>query len=234
MATAAPTRMTATSIGKKWLMAISSTILFLYVILHLIGNIKIFYGADPFNHYSEWLRVAGAPLVPDQSVLWAFRVLLVLAIFVHIGAYIQLWLRTRRARGAATGGGRRYRAYRPQVFSQTSRTMAWGGITLLAFVIYHLLHITFGTVHPEFIAGDPYNNVVIGFENLWVSLFYIVGVIALGLHLYHGLWSATQTFGLNNPKYNRWRRPVALWTAILISAGYISIPLAVLTGIVSR
>ena len=228
MATAAPVRLTETSIGKKWLMALSSLVLFLYIILHLVGNLKIFFGSDPFNHYAEWLRVAGTPLVPDQGVLWIFRVLLLVAIFVHIGAYVQLWLRTRRARGT------RYRVYRPQVFSYASRTMMWGGITLLAFVIYHLLHMTFGSVHPEFVAADPYNNVVIGFESLWVSLFYIIGVIALGFHLYHGLWSATQTFGLDNPTYTRWRRPVALWTAVLISAGYISIPLAVLTGIVAR
>ena len=228
MATAAPVRLTQTSIGKKWLMALSSLILLLYVVLHLVGNLKVFFGAEPFNHYAEWLRSAGSPMIPDQGALWGFRALLIVAIVVHIGAYVQLWLRTRRARGT------RYRVYHPRVFSQASRTMMWGGITLLAFVIYHLLHLTVGNVHPGFIVGDPYSNVVMGFENFWVSLFYIIGVLALGLHLYHGLWSATQTFGLNNPKYNRWRRPVALWTAVLISAGYISIPLAVLTGIVSR
>lgn len=227
MATTTQVRMTNTSIGKKWLMALSSLILFLYIILHLIGNLKVFWGADPFNHYAEWLRSAGSPMIPDQGALWGFRVLLLIAIVVHIGAYVQLWLRTRSARG------QRYRVYKPQVFSYASRTMVWGGITILAFVIYHLLHMTWGSVHPEFIAGDPYNNVVIGFESIWVSLFYIIGVIALGLHLYHGLWSATQTFGLNNPKYNRYRRPIALWTAVLISAGYISIPLGVLTGIIS-
>ena len=228
MATAAPVRLTQTSIGKKWLMAVSSLILFLYVILHLLGNLKIFFGADSFNHYAEWLRVVGEPFVPRKGALWAFRVLLIPAILIHIGAYVQLWLRTRRARGT------RYREYRPQVFSHASRTMVWGGITILAFVIYHLMHLTWGTVHPGFDVANPYLNVVIGFENGFVAAFYIIGVIALGLHLYHGLWSATQTFGINNPKYNRWRRPVALWTAILISAGYISIPLAVLTGIVSR
>ncbi|HUE77818.1 MAG TPA: succinate dehydrogenase cytochrome b subunit [Longimicrobiales bacterium] len=230
MATAAPARLTQTSIGKKWLMALSSTILFLYIVLHLVGNLKIFFGSDPFNHYAEWLRMAGSPMIPDEGVLWAFRVLLLIAIVVHIGAYVQLWLRTRKA----SGGRGRYREYRPQVFSYASRTMAWGGITILAFVIYHLLHMTFGTVHPGFIAADPYSNVVMGFESFWVSLFYMIGVIALGLHLYHGLWSATQTFGLNNPRYNRYRRPVALWTAALITAGYLSIPLAVLTGLVSR
>lgn len=228
MATAAPVRMTQTSIGKKLLMAVSSLILLFYVVLHMVGNLKVFFGSDPFNEYAEWIRSAGSPMIPHEGVLWGFRVLLLIAIAVHIGAYVQLWLRTRRARGT------RYKVYKPQVFSQASRTMAWGGITLLAFVIYHLLHLTVGSVHPGFIASDPYNNVVMGFENFWVSLFYIIGVIALGLHLYHGLWSATQTFGINNPKYNRWRRPVALWTAILISVGYISIPVAVLTGIISR
>lgn len=228
MPTTAPIRLTQTSIGKKWLMALSSLILFLYIILHLAGNLKVFYGSDPFNEYAEWLREAGSPMIPHGGTLWAFRALLLLAITVHIGAYVQLWLRTRRARG------QRYRQYNPQVFSYASRTMVWGGITILLFVIYHLLHLTLGTVHPEFVMGDAYGNVVLGFQNPVVSLFYIIGVVALGLHLYHGLWSATQTFGLNNPKYARWRRPVALWTAVLISAGYISIPLAVMMGIVVR
>lgn len=228
MATKTPVRMTGTSIGKKWLMALSSLVLFLYIVLHLVGNLKVFFGSDPFNEYAEWLRMAGSPMIPHGGLLWGFRVLLLIAIAVHIGAYIQLWLRTRTARG------QRYRVYHPKVFSYASRTMVWGGITILVFVIYHLLHMTLGTVHPEFVMGDAYSNVVLGFENPVVSLFYVIGVVALGLHLYHGIWSATQTFGINNPKYNRIRRPVALWTAVLISAGYISIPLAVLLGIVSR
>ena len=227
MATGAGTPFTSTSIGKKWLMAVSSLLLFLYIILHLIGNLKVFFGPEPFNHYAEWLRVAGSPMIPDQGVLWIFRVLLIIAVLVHIVAYAQLYRRTRAARSKG------YREYRPTLFSSASRTMKWGGITILLFVIYHLLHMTFGTAHPDFVAGDPYNNIVIGFENVWVSLFYIVGVIALGFHLYHGLWSATQTFGLNNPKYNRYRRPTALAIAVLISAGYISIPLAVLFGVVA-
>lgn len=214
------------SIGKKLLMAGSALILFAYVVGHLAGNLKIFFGPEPFNHYAEWLRIAGTPLFPDQGVLWIARIVLLAALFVHIGAYVQLFRRTRSARS------QRYKDYDPQVFSYASRTMVWGGIAILLFVIYHLLHITWGIVHPDFIAGDPYNNVVIGFANVWVSLFYIVGVIALGLHLYHGTWSAMQTFGMSNPTYNRLRRPAALVIAWVITLGYLSIPLAVLLGIV--
>ena len=228
MSETAKVKLTSTSIGRKWLMALSSLVLLLYIILHLAGNLKIFFGPDPFNHYAEWLRVAGTPMLPDKGALWGFRILLIAAVLVHIGAYVQLWRQSRRARS------HRYKKYDPQVFSYSSRTMKWGGITILLFVIYHLLHLTFGSVHPDFVVGDAYNNVVIGFENVWVSLFYVIGVLALGLHLYHGMWSATQTFGLNNPRYNRLRRPLSLAFAVAITVGYLSIPLAVLTGIVSR
>lgn len=217
---------TRTSIGRKLLMATSALILFAYVVGHLAGNLKIFFGPDSFNHYAEWLRVVGAPLFPDRSVLWIARVVLLAALGVHLGAYVQLARRTRSARSVG------YRDYDPQVFSNVSRTMVWGGVTILLFVIYHLLHLTFGTVHPDFIAGDPYSNVVLGFANVWVSLFYMLGVIALGLHLYHGVWSAMQTFGMSNSKYNRLRRPAALAIAWVITLGYMSIPLAVLLGVV--
>jgi succinate dehydrogenase / fumarate reductase cytochrome b subunit len=216
-----------TSIGKKYLMAASSVILFAYVILHLIGNLKVFLGPDPFNHYAEWLRVVGDPVFPSRSVLWIARVVLLGALAVHVVAYIQLWRRKRRAR---TQG---YRQFEPQVFSQASRTMAWGGIAILAFVIFHLLHLTTGNVHPDFIPGDAYHNVIGGFRVWWVAGIYIVGVVALGLHLYHGLWSALQTFGFSNPRYNDYRRPTALWIAVLIVIGYLSIPLSVLIGVIS-
>lgn len=216
-----------TSVGKKLLMAWSSVILFGYVVVHLIGNLKVFTGPDPFNHYAEWLRTAGDPIFPEEGLLWTVRILLLVAIVVHVGAYVALWRKTRRARGV------RYRKYDPQVFSYASRTMAWGGIAILAFVIFHLLHMTTGTVHSDFIIGDPYHNVLADFRNIWISGFYAIGVVALGLHLYHGLWSAMQTLGFNNPKYNRYRRPMALATAVVITLGYLSIPFAVLTGIVS-
>jgi succinate dehydrogenase / fumarate reductase, cytochrome b subunit len=219
-----------TSIGKKLLMATSSIILFLYVVAHLAGNLKIFFGPDPFNHYAEWLRVAGSPLFPDEGVLWIARVVLLIALLVHVGAYIQLWHQKRRARTVG------YRTFDPQVFSWMSRTMVWGGIAILGFVVFHILHLTTGHVQPdlayEFQRHDAYENVIAGFRVWWVSAVYVVGVVALGMHLYHGLWSAMQTLGMNNAKYNLYRRPGAAAIAILITIGYLTIPLGVLFGMV--
>lgn len=219
-----------TSIGRKLLMAAASIILFIYVVGHLAGNLKIFLGPEPFNHYAEWLRVAGSPLFPEQGVLWLARVVLLAALLVHVGAYVDLWVRRRRARRT------RYKKYDPQVFSWTSRTMMWGGIAIFAFVVFHILHLTTGDLRPdlayEFQRGNPYQNAIAGFQVWWVTAFYVVGVVSLGLHLYHGLWSALQTFGINNPMYNRYRRPTAGVIAVLITVGYLSIPLAVMAGVV--
>ncbi|MFW5951402.1 MAG: succinate dehydrogenase cytochrome b subunit [Gemmatimonadota bacterium] len=221
---------TRTTIGRKLLMAAASIILFIYILGHLAGNLKIFFGPDSFNHYAEWLRVAGTPLFPDEGVLWVARVVLLVALAVHVLAYLDLWLRKRRARSVG------YKKFDPQVFSWTSRTMLWGGIAIFAFVVFHILHLTTGDIQPDpqwgFVYGDPYQNALAGFRVWWVTGFYAVGVIALGMHLYHGLWSALQTFGINNPKYNRYRRPTAGVIAVLITVGYLSIPLAVMTGVI--
>ena len=220
-----------TSIGKKLLMASASILLFLFIVGHLAGNLKIFLGEDSFNHYAEWLRVAGTPLFPDQGVLWIARVVLLAALAVHVGVYIQLWMQKRRARST------RYKKYDPQVFSWASRTMMWGGIAIFGFVVFHLLHLTTGDIQPdlayEFQRSNPYENAIAGFRVWWVTAFYVVGVVSLGMHLYHGLWSAMQTFGINNPTYNRYRRPTAGAIAALITIGYLSIPLAVAMGVIS-
>jgi malate dehydrogenase len=146
---------------------------------------------------------------------------------IHIGAAVSLVRQSQAARG------RGYRQYDGGlVFSYASRTMVWGGIIILAFVIYHLLHLTFGTVHPDFVPHNAYHNFIIGFQMWPVSLFYILAMIPLGLHMYHGLWSALQTLGANNPRYNGWRRPLAMAIAIIVVIGNISFPVAVLTGII--
>jgi succinate dehydrogenase / fumarate reductase cytochrome b subunit len=220
------TELVQTTVGTKFLMAVSGLVLWGYVIAHMLGNLKVYQGAAAFNHYAEGLRTLGDPLFGRGQLLWIARLILLAAVAVHIGAAARLVLRSRAARPVP------YRQFRPEVFSAASRTMAWGGAAILAFVIYHLLHLTFGSVHPDFRHGDAYHNFVTGFQSLPVSAAYLAAMIPLGFHLYHGLWSALQTLGADGPAYDRWRRPVAAAIAIVVIAANVSFPIAVLAGAV--
>lgn len=215
-----------TSIGKKYTMAVTGLILFLFIVGHLMGNLKVFQGPVAVNHYGEFLRTAGAPIFGNTQLLLVARVVLLAAVGLHIVAMVQLWRQSNAAR--ATG----YRKFESQAFSYASHTMKWGGITIALFVIYHILHYTTGTVHPDFVREDIYHNMVVGFQSWPVSLFYMAAVIALGFHLYHGVWSTFQTLGLNSRKYDRLRRHFAFAVALIITVGYLSIPAAVLAGVI--
>jgi succinate dehydrogenase / fumarate reductase, cytochrome b subunit len=216
------------TVGKKIAMAVSGVILIGFVVGHMIGNLKVYQGPIVFNHYAEGLRTFGLPFFSTGQLLWLIRVVLLAALLVHVTAAFQLALHSRRARAIG------YRKYdNDLVFSYASRTMLWGGIIILAFVVYHLLHLTLGTVHPDFIHGDAYHNFVAGFRSIPVSVAYIAAMIPLGFHLYHGFWSMLQTLGANNPSYNRFRRPVAAGLAVIVVLGNISFPVAVLAGIIS-
>jgi succinate dehydrogenase / fumarate reductase, cytochrome b subunit len=217
-----------TTVGKKIAMAVSGVILIGFVVGHMVGNFKVYQGREIFNHYAEGLRMFGLPFFSTGQLLWLVRVVLLAAVLIHIVAAFQL---TRRARQARAVGYRRYD--NDLVFSYASRTMVWGGVIILLFVVYHLLHFTFGTAHPNFIHGDAYHNFVVGFSSVPVSIAYIAAMIPLGFHMYHGFWSMLQTLGANNPTYNRYRRPVAAFLAAIVVIGNISFPVAVLTGIVS-
>jgi succinate dehydrogenase / fumarate reductase cytochrome b subunit len=214
------------SVGKKVSMAVTGVFLFGFVIVHMLGNLKIYQGPEKFNAYARFLREAGAPLLGHDQLLWIFRVALVVAVAVHLLVATQLTVMSRRARTT------RYRRLDNLSFSYASRTMRWGGVIVAIFVIYHLLHLTIGSVHPEFDHGSVYHNVVSGFRVWPVSVAYIVCMLPLGLHLYHGLWSTTQTLGVEHPVVRRWRRPLAAGIALVVTLGNISIPLAVLAGIV--
>lgn len=215
-----------TSVGKKVAMAISGLILWGFVIGHMIGNLKVYFGAEAFNHYAEGLRTIGAPFLAAGQALWIARIILLLAVAVHILAATQLVLQSRRARKVS------YKQFDSLAFSVASRTMAWGGLTILAFVIFHLMHLTFGNAHPQFVKGNAYHNFVTGFQSVPVSIAYMAAMIPLGFHMYHGLWSTFQTLGFNNPAYNGLRRPLALLIAGAVVAGNLSFPIAVLAGIV--
>lgn len=214
------------SVGKKILMAVSGLILYGFVIGHMVGNMKVYFGPEAFNHYAEGLRTLGDPIFGRGQLLWIARIILLAAVGIHIVAVVQLYVKSKKARKHA------YKKYNANEFSYASRTMVWGGVAILAFVIFHLLDLTWGTVNPAFRHGDAYHNFVTTFQRVPVSLAYIAAMIPLGMHLYHGFWSMLQTLGANNPKYNRLRRPIALTLALAIVLGNISFPIAVLLGVV--
>jgi succinate dehydrogenase / fumarate reductase, cytochrome b subunit len=216
------------SVGKKIAMAVTGAILLGFVVVHMIGNLKVFQGPAKFNEYATGLREFGAPFLSAGQALWIARVVLLAAVLIHIFAAFQL---VQQSKAARKHGYAKYD--NSMVFSYASRTMVWGGIIVLAFIVYHILHLTLGTVHPDFIPHNAYHNFVLGFQQWPVSLFYILAMIPLGLHIYHGMWSALQTLGANNPKYNRYRRPIALGTALLVVVGNIAFPVAVLAGIIA-
>jgi succinate dehydrogenase / fumarate reductase, cytochrome b subunit len=205
--------------GKKAVMAVTGAILFLFVIGHLLGNLQIFDGPARLNAYGHFLRDLG-------ELLWIVRIVLIVAVVLHIVATVQLALRNRKARPVG------YSVKKSVNSSYADRTMYWSGPIVLAFVIFHLLQFTAGYIHPEsqFIDGDVYHNVVAGFQVWWVSVWYIFSMILLGFHLRHGLWSMFQSVGLNHPRHTPVLQRAALWLAILITVGYISIPVSVLAG----
>jgi succinate dehydrogenase / fumarate reductase cytochrome b subunit len=214
------------AIGKKAVMAVTGLILFGWIFLHMVGNLKLYLGAAHLNEYAHWLRAIGSPAVPESGALWIARLVLLVCVVLHIHAAYALTMMNRAARPV----GYRARAY--EKASYASRTMRWGGVIILLFVIYHLLHLTTGQAHPQFVEGDPYHNVVTGFRVWWVSAIYIIANLALGLHLYHGVWSMFSSLGVTHARFETFRRTFATVFAVLITAANISFPLAVLAGIV--
>jgi succinate dehydrogenase / fumarate reductase, cytochrome b subunit len=208
-----------TTIGKKAIMAVTGFILFGFVVAHLLGNLQIYVSPEQINHYAASLRAVPA-------LLWGTRIILLVAVILHIWSSFQLWRLQRAARPVPY-------VKKANVHSTyASRTMMWSGPIVLAFVIFHLLHFTFGVVHPggPFEEGNVYNNVVTGFRFWPVSLFYIIAMVLLCFHLYHGLWSMFQSLGFSHPVYTPWLKLFAKIVAVLIAAGNISIPVAVLAG----
>ncbi len=214
------------SIGKKAVMAVTGLILFGWIFLHMVGNLKLYTGAVHMNEYAHFLKAIGAPAVPESGVLWVMRLLLLACVVFHIHAAYAL---TRMSVAARPIG---YRERQHVKASYASRTMRWGGVIVLLFIIYHVLHLTTGHTHHDFVKDDAYGNVVKGFQVWWVAAFYIIANLALGLHLYHGVWAMFGSVGLINPRIESWRRTFATAFALVITIANISFPLAVLTGIV--
>ncbi|MFI7577222.1 succinate dehydrogenase cytochrome b subunit [Micromonospora sp. NPDC049497] len=217
------------SVGLKAVMAVTGIMLVLFLIAHMLGNLKVFTGATSFNHYAEWLRELGAPLLPGVWALWMLRIGLVVAVVGHIWAATTLALRARAARPVQY-------AHRKKVQgSYAARTMRWGGVIILLFVIYHILDLTTGTLNPVGDPTRPYANVVADFapERWYVTLFYTLAIVSIGFHLRHGIFSAVRSLGQQTPRGERRAKNVALVFSVALCAGYLVVPFAVLTGLVS-
>lgn len=216
------------AIGKKAVMAVTGLILFGWIFLHMVGNLKLYLGAEHMNEYGHWLRAIGSPAVPESGALWVARAVLFICTIFHIHSAYALTMMNRAARPV----GYRERDYVAATYA--ARTMRWGGVIIALFIVYHLLHLTAGAhVSPQtFVENDPYHNVVAGFQVWWVSALYIIANLALGLHLYHGVWSMFNSVGFNHPKFNVWRRYFATTFAVLITVANVSFPIAVLIGLV--
>lgn len=216
------------TIGKKIIMAVTGLIGIGFVILHIAGNLQAFEGQSKLNQYSAMLHG------PLNELLWVLRVVLVVSVILHVAMAYQLTRRTAAARPIG------YQKREPQVSTLAARTMTWGGVLLLAFIVFHILHFTTETFDPGHAAGmvdihgdhDIYGNVVASFHVWWVAVFYLVAMVALGLHLFQGAWSSLRTLGYAKPSPHPLHRRIALGLALAIWLGFTVVPLGVIAGIV--
>lgn len=211
----------ASMVGKKAVMGVTGLIGVGFVVFHSLGNLLVFRGPNAINSYSHFLQSTG-------ELLWALRIVLILAVTLHVIAAVQLTAQSRAARPIG------YTKRESQVATIASRTMRWGGVILLVFIVVHILHFTTGTIRPAgvFTRGDVYANVVSSFRIWWVTLFYVLAMIALGLHLFHGAWSSGRSIGVSPPSPQPLHKKVSVVVALLVWAAFTAVPVAVAFGIV--
>ncbi len=209
-------------------MALSGVVFIGFVLLHMYGNLKAFAGHDAYNTYAEHLREIGEPMLPHTGLLWILRVVLIVALLTHVSCAVILWRRAGNARTV------KYAVKKHPGATFASRMMRWGGVTILVFLVWHLLNFTVGKVN---VTGgptnDPYNLLVDSFSTWWLTMIYVVAMAMLGAHLHHGIWSAAQTLGYTGTARARlFAKQVAFTTALIISVGFVIVPLAVMVGII--
>jgi succinate dehydrogenase / fumarate reductase cytochrome b subunit len=209
---------------RKQIMAGTGLLLFGFVFLHMVGMLKFFFGPDDFDHYSHWLRTILSPLMPREGFLWLQRSVLSLAVIAHMWAAVSLALQSRRARPI------RYAKTSNVQATYASRTMRWGGVIIVLFVIYHLLDLSIGTANPGYVKGEVFRNTVASLHQWPVAIAYILAVGSVCMHIYHGAWSMLQTLGVNRPKYDSALRFLSKAVAVLIFVGFVSVPVAILAG----
>ncbi|MFV0126614.1 succinate dehydrogenase [Streptomyces sp. HMX112] len=213
------------TVGKKAVMAVSGLIMLGYLVAHVMGNLKVFFGPGEFNAYGRWLRTMGGPVLHEEWALWLVRVVLLAAVVAHAVSAYQLSRRDIKARPTAYAHKRRRASY-------ATRTMRWGGVIVGLFIVWHILDLTTLTVNPNAQHGHPYENVVATFSTWYGNVIYIVAMLAVGLHVRHGFWSAAQTLGVGNARRDRALKATANALALVLTAGFLSVPVAVMTGLV--
>jgi succinate dehydrogenase / fumarate reductase cytochrome b subunit len=204
--------------GKKIVMGVTGLIMIGFIIMHMVGNLQAFQGPEKLNAYGALLHG------PLHEVVLLLRVVLLGCLVLHVVAAVQLTLVDRAARPVG------YHRQVPQAATPASRTLRVGGVLLLVFIVFHLLHFTTGQVHPAFVAGDVYHNLTTGLIRPVVALFYLVSMVGVGLHVYHGAWSSFRSLGAVQPRANPLHRPVARVVAVLVWLGFSVVPVAVLLG----
>jgi succinate dehydrogenase / fumarate reductase cytochrome b subunit len=226
---ALPRRLYGSSVGKKAVMAVTGGVLVLFLVGHMIGNLKIFLGRADFDHYAHWLRTIGEPALPHRVFLTITEVVLTAAVVLHMWSAVSLARRARQARPV------RY-AVRPkaQEHRYATHVMRYGGIIILLFVIWHLLDLTFGVVNPKSGGAEPYDKVVADFDpsRWYITVFYVIAVVMVGFHLKHGLWSAFQTLGWGRQRRYRGLHLFADVVAALLVIGFVAVPVMVTIGVV--
>jgi succinate dehydrogenase / fumarate reductase cytochrome b subunit len=221
-----PLELYRSAVGKKYVMAVTGVMLLGFVLVHMVGNLKAYLGAEDSYHYGEFLRDILVPFFPRSFVLWAFRLGLITAFALHMHAAYSLTKMNHRARPQKYASQRDYVAA-----SFASRTMRWTGIIVILFLAWHLLDLTWGQANPQFVRGDAYNNMVESFQRLPVTALYVVANLALAVHIFHGAWSLFQSLGINNPRFNKWRIHFARGFAAVIVLGNLSFPIMVQAGV---
>lgn len=207
------------TVGLKLIMAVTGVVLSGFVLAHMAGNLKVFEGAEALNAYGRLLRF-------EMAVLWLARLVLLAAVGLHVYAYVALTRDSLAARPQA------YRKTSYRESSYASRSMRITGPLLLGFIIFHLLHLTTGTLHPNFKEGEVYHNVVSGLKVAPVAVFYLLAMAALGLHLWHGIWSLFQTLGARQARYDSLGRRVATIFTLVVVLGFSAVPLSILAGVI--
>ncbi|MBV6520920.1 MAG: hypothetical protein MNPFHGCM_01040 [Gemmatimonadaceae bacterium] len=208
----------ASTVGKKLVMAVTGLLMAGFLVTHMTANLLAYLGPDEINAYSRFLHTT-------PEVLWPARLVLLASVVLHAVSAYQLSRTSARARSED------YAVHRLQVATIASRTIRWFSVLLALFIVIHLLHFTSGTLLPGFLEGNPYANIVTGFQTQrGMAVFYLAMMVVVGLHVYHGAWSSIRTLGLSRPKAHPLVRPIATIVAIALWLGFSAVPVGVLTG----